>query len=270
MENPFIRAEHLTFCYEKDKPVFKDISFSLKRGNLYALMGGNGSGKTTVLRCLTRLLPGYSGSITISGSPLRALTRRETSRLMSIVPQEHTTIFPYLVKNMVLMGRAPYVETFDTPGKKDRDIARQAMEDVGIMQLSEKLYTRISGGERQLVLIARALTQNTPVMVLDEPTSHLDFRNQILILSLLKRLVQDRGILAIIAIHDPNHALHFADEVMILNKGRITRTGPPGTVLNQATIRDVYGVEVEEIRREGTIRGVMPLNHIHSGTEHTS
>jgi len=144
------------------------------------------------------------------------------------------------------------------------------MEDVGIMQLSEKLYTRISGGERQLVLIARALTQNTPVMVLDEPTSHLDFRNQILILSLLKRLVQDRGILAIIAIHDPNHALHFADEVMILNKGRITRTGPPGTVLNQSTIRDVYGVEVEEIRREGTIRGVMPLNHIHSGTEHTS
>ena len=149
MENPFITAEHLTFSYDEGNPVFEDISFSLKTGKLYALMGGNGSGKTTVLRCLTRLLPGYSGSISMNGSPLKSLTRRETSRLMSIVPQEHTTIFPYLVKNMVLMGRAPYVDTFDSPGKKDRDVARQAMEDVGIMQLSDKLYTRISGGERQ-------------------------------------------------------------------------------------------------------------------------
>lgn len=269
-KNAIITSENLSFSYDEGKPVFEDISFSLKTGKLYALMGGNGSGKTTVLRCLTGLLPGYTGSITMNGSRLETISRKELSRLMSIVPQEHTTIFPYLVKNMVLMGRAPYVDTFATPGKIDRDLVRQAMEEVGILPLSDKLYTRISGGERQLVLIARAMAQSTPVMVLDEPTSHLDFRNQILILSHLKRLVVDRGLLAIVAIHDPNHALHFADEVMILNRGRITESGPPGTVLNRATIRDVYSVEVEEIRRDGKIRGVIPVNHIFSDTRHAS
>ena len=270
MEDHFITSEDLAFSYDEGKPVFEDITFSLKPGKLYALMGGNGSGKTTVLRCLAGLLKGYTGTIKINGSSLESLERRDLSRLMSIVPQEHTTIFPYLVKNMVLMGRAPYVDTFATPGRKDRDIAGQAMEEVGILGLSDKLYTKISGGERQLVLIARALTQDTPVMVLDEPTSHLDFRNQILILSHLKRLVCQRGLLAIVAIHDPNHALNFADEVMILNKGRITECGPPEAILNQATIRDVYSVEVEEIRHDGKLRGVIPVSHIFSDTRHAS
>ncbi len=258
MDRPLIEAKNLTFGYDGSRKVFEDLSFSLKPGMLYALMGGNGSGKTTVLRCLSGLLPGFSGSITLEGAPIRKITRNEIARKLSIVPQEHTIIFPYLVGNMVLMGRAPYIGTFDLPSGEDRDIAMKAMEAVGIPHLTDKLYSKISGGERQLVLIARALAQGTPGMVLDEPTSHLDFRNQTLIFSILKNLVRDHGLLVVTAIHDPNHALHFSDEVMILHEGRIIMSGPPDSVITRETIAKVYSVEVDEIRQEGRIRGVIP------------
>lgn len=259
MERVLVEAKNLTFGYDKGRNVFVDLSFSLKPGMLYALMGGNGSGKTTVLRCLSGLLPGFSGAITLEGIPIGKLGRNASARKISIVPQEHTIIFPYLVRNMVLMGRAPYIRSFDLPAREDHDIAMKAMEAVGILPLADKLYTKISGGERQLVLIARALAQGTPVMILDEPTSHLDFRNQTLIFSILKNLVREHNLLVITAIHDPNHALHFSDEVMILHEGRIIMSGPPESVITRETIATVYSVEVDEIRQEGRIRGVIPV-----------
>ncbi len=266
MNMPLLEVEHLGFCYEKDKRVFDDISFQFRKGMLYALMGGNGSGKTTILRCLSGILSRDAGSITIAGRSIESLSRQECARLMSVVPQEHTIIFPYLVSNMVIMGRAPYIGSFSNPSEKDKAIAQEAMHETGITHLSDKLYTKISGGERQLVLIARALAQNTPIMILDEPTNHLDFRNQIRVLSILKRLVRDKGLLAIIATHDPNHALNYADEVMILHQGRIISRGSPQEVINSRNIKQVYAVDVEEIRKENLIRGVMPaLDHLSRG-----
>lgn len=258
MDRTLIEARNLTFGYDQSRTVFRDLSFTLKPGMLYALMGGNGSGKTTILRCLSGLLPGFSGAITLEGSPIQEFGRNASARKISIVPQEHTIIFPYLVRNMVLMGRAPYIGTFDLPGSEDREIARKAMEEVGILHLADKFYTKISGGERQLVLIARALAQGTPVMILDEPTSHLDFRNQTLIFSILRSLVRERGLLVIAAIHDPNHALHFSDEVLILHEGSILMSGPPEKVITRETIERVYHLEVDEMRQDGRIRGVIP------------
>jgi len=261
MERSLIQAQNLTFGYDPGKKVFEELSFSLLPGMFYALMGGNGSGKTTALRCLSGLLPGFSGSVTFEGVPIHKLSRNESARKISLVPQEHTIIFPYLVRNMVLMGRAPYVGTFELPGREDREAAEKAMREVGILHLAEKPYANISGGERQLVLIARALAQETPVMVLDEPTSHLDFRNQTLIFSILRHLVREQGLLVITAIHDPNLALHFCDEVMILHQGRLLMSGPPHEVINRDTIFRVFAIQVDEIRENGRIRGVIPSAH---------
>lgn len=258
MKNPLIKVNSLSFCYEEGTPVFENLSFTLKQGMFYSIMGGNGSGKTTILRCLSGILHPCCGNITIDGKPIQTLSRPECARLISTVPQEHSIIFPYRVHNMVIMGRAPYISTFSMPGKNDSDRAYQALEEVGISHLADKLYTKISGGERQLVLIARALVQDTLIMILDEPTNHLDFKNQIHILSILKRLVHEKGLLVLIATHDPNHTLHYADEAMILHRGSILAQGRPQEIITRKNIQRVYAVEVEEIRQDNRIRGVMP------------
>jgi iron complex transport system ATP-binding protein len=267
VEGALIQATDLSFGYESNRNVFEEVTFSLSPGRLYALMGGNGSGKTTILKCLSGLLRGYTGDIRLAGVPLPGLGRKELARKISLVPQESSIIFPYPVRNMVLMGRAPYIGTFDLPGKNDQAIAEEALQTVGIPHLADKLYAKISGGERQLVLIARALAQKTPVMILDEPTSHLDFRNQTLIFTILGQLVREHGLLVITAIHDPNLALSFCDEVMILHQGRILLSGPPCEVINRKTISRVYSVEVEEIRHNGRIRGIMPAGCVQNTRE---
>ncbi len=253
-----IRVENLSFAYEEDVPVLGDISFELRPGTFCALMGGNGSGKTTLLKCLSSLLKIPRGRILVNGNDLAVMARREIARSLSMVPQEHSLVFPYTVKDMVLMGRAPYIDTFAMPGRADRHRAQAALEDVGIAHLSGKLFTRISGGERQLTMIARALAQDTPVMLLDEPTSHLDFRNQIRTLSIVRRLVREKGLLAVMATHDPNHVLQFADYVMVIEDGRLALKGRPDAVINRENIAKIYGVDVEEIRHAGSIRGIIP------------
>lgn len=258
MTSNLLEVDNLCFWYEEGVPVFNDISFSLKQGMFYSIMGGNGSGKTTILRCLSRLLTPYQGTITVGGKYIQNMGRAECARMISAVPQEHSIIFPYRVHSMVTMGRAPYIGTFSMPGKTDTSIAEKAMEEVGITHLADKLYTNISGGERQLVLIARALAQDTPIMILDEPTNHLDFRNQIHILTILKHLVHEKGLLVLIATHDPNHTLNYADEVIILHNGTILTQGNPQKVITRETIRQVYDVEVDEIWKNHRIRGVMP------------
>lgn len=257
---PVIETRNLNFGYTKAKNVFENISFDLRSGQLCALMGGNGSGKTTLIRCLMATLRPDSGRVILRGRDITCLSRAGVARMISSVPQEHSSIFPYTVLSMVLMGRAPHLRTLAGPSKADTLLAQEALAMLGIEDLAARPYTCISGGQRQLVLIARALVQDTPVMILDEPTSHLDYRNQILILGMLKKLVRQKGILVIIATHDPNHALYFADTTIVLHAGSILQTGPPRKVINKEMIREVYAVEVEEIRRDNTICGVIPVH----------
>ncbi len=252
-----IELRDLAFAYEGCAPTFSGISCRLGSGKLCALMGGNGSGKTTLIKSIAGLLPGYDGQIRIGNDDIKDLSRRRIARQMSMVAQDNDLAFPYRVGDMVLMGRAPYIDTFALPGRDDKAKALQALADVGMQDFKNRYFSKISGGERQMVLIARALAQDTPVMLLDEPTNHLDFKNKILVLHLIKRLVQERNLLALMATHDPNHVLQFADYVMILHEGRIFSEGQPSEVINRETMRAVYGVDVEEIVKDGRIRGVM-------------
>ncbi|MDD2389401.1 MAG: ABC transporter ATP-binding protein [Desulfobacterales bacterium] len=253
----FLVGTDIAFSYDGKPSIFSKISFGLQKGNLCALMGGNGSGKTTLLNCISGTLSVTSGNIHLNGTPIQSLSGRQRARLLGTVPQETSVIFPYRVRDVVMMGRAPYIGTFSMPGKQDRYYIEKAMDETGIRALEDELFSGISGGERQLVLIARALAQNTPALLLDEPTSHLDFKNQIKILCILKQLVKQNHLLAVMATHDPNHVLQFADTVMILHDGGFYRQGSPHEVISRESIKAVYEVDVDEIRSNDRIRGVL-------------
>jgi iron complex transport system ATP-binding protein len=259
MTTSMLCVNDLSYGYTKGRPVFQDLSFQLNSGTLCALMGGNGSGKSTLLHCLSGFLSNWEGGIRIKGKDIHDMSRSELARSLSFVPQDSGVVFPYDVESMVLMGRTPFVSMFSRPGTRDRGIARQALHELGIESLSAKLFNEISGGERQLVLIARALAQDTPMIFLDEPTNHLDFQNQIRILKILRSLVQKKGLLVLMATHDPNHVLQFADQVMILHQGSFLKHGAPQKVVTRDNIFHVYGVNVLEITLDNVIRGILPV-----------
>lgn len=259
MHTPMIELRDVSFAYPGEVPVIEDVSFALGGGRLCTLMGGNGCGKTTLLKLIAGLLEPRTGVIRVREQELASLSRRDTARIMSLVPQEHALAFPYSVHEVVLMGRAPHINTLDQPGPRDREMVAQALDEVGISHLGSRLFTQLSGGERQLCLIARALAQDTPIMLLDEPTSHLDFRNQIHTLTTLRRLVRTRSLLAFVVTHDPNQSLSFADEVLMLREGRIRHHGHPREVVNAQTIEDIYDITVREFREGSEVIGVMPM-----------
>lgn len=259
---PMLKVNNLSYGYTRIETVFQGLSFQLCSGRLYALMGGNGSGKSTLLHCLSGFLTGWKGTILIKGKNLLDMSRLELAKSFSFVPQDPGVVFPYDVKSMVLMGRTPFIGTFTRPSQEDRDISRQAMQELGIEFLAEKFFNEISGGERQLVLIARALAQKTPMMFLDEPTNHLDFQNQVRILKILRSLVREKGLLVVMATHDPNHVLQFADQVMILYQGGFLKDGEPQEVITKENIRQVYGVDVLEVKMDSIIRGILPVDSL--------
>jgi len=247
----------ISFSYDGKPPIFSRVSFGLQKGKLCALMGGNGCGKTTLLKCINGSLAITCGTINLNGTRIQDIPARQRARLLGTVPQETSVIFPYRVKDVVMMGRAPYIGTFSMPGKQDRYYTEKAMDETGVRALEDEFFTGVSGGERQLVLIARALAQNTPILLLDEPTSHLDFKNQIKILCILKQLVKQNNLLAVMATHDPNQVLQFADTVMIMHNGGFYNQGSPHDVISRESIRAVYEVDVDEIRNSDRIRGVL-------------
>lgn len=234
------------FFRHKDEDILKGISFFAERGNVTTILGPNGSGKTTLFKCIAGLWKHYRGQIYFDQRSIDDLSFRKRARVFSMVPQDHDPPFPYSVMEIVLMGRASHMGIFSSPGKKDYEISENALKTLGIEDLKNKPYTKISGGERQLVLIARALAQDTPVMLLDEPTSHLDFRNQIKVLRKIKEISKDKGLVVIITLHDPNLAGLFSDKIIVLNSGTKIAEGIPGEILTEDLIRRVYGLEVKK------------------------
>ena len=174
---PVIRAEHLVFGYAKDVPVLTDVSFEVSAGEVLMILGANGCGKSTLMRVLLAERRLASGAVTLAGDDVAHLPAREIARRVAMVFQDHNAPFPFPVMDVVAMGRTPYLPALGAPGARDREICREALDAVGMRRLAEVPYTQISGGERQLVLIARALAQQTPLIMMDEPTSHLDYRN---------------------------------------------------------------------------------------------
>ncbi|MBY0530379.1 MAG: ABC transporter ATP-binding protein [Xanthobacteraceae bacterium] len=237
-----IAAQKLSIGY-RDRLVGTGLDIALREGESLALLGPNGGGKTTLLKTLLGLLPPREGQVTLNGRPLSAISIRERARLIGYVPQVHTGTFAFTVETVVLMGRTAYGSLFSRPAAKDISVASEMLERLGILHLAQRAYTEISGGERQLVLLARALAQEPRFVVLDEPTASLDFGNQGKVLSEIGALTE-AGLGVLFTTHDPNHALRAAHRVCLLRAGAIVAEGETKRVLTRNNLEALYGAPV--------------------------
>ena len=237
-----LKAVSLDFGYPRH-PVGHDVTLALHDGEVVALLGPNGSGKTTLFKTMLGLLKPSRGRVEVDGIDLARMSRADLARRVAYVPQAHTGFFPFSVIEVVTMGRTAHLSPFERPGKRDVEHAHAALERVGIRDLAESIYTQISGGERQLVLVARALAQAAPLIVMDEPTASLDFGNQVRVLSEIERL-KASGVGVLLSTHDPDHALQLADRVALLHDGRLLADEPPLQAVTPERLRHVYGVDV--------------------------
>lgn len=221
--------------------ILKEIKIKIKKGCICALLGRNGSGKTTLFRCISGLLKPMSGNIYIENKKVEELNRRQLAELISFVPQKTNSVFSYSVLEMVLMGETAKIDPWGRPDKRAYDKAYEACKEIGIKHLVYKKYNELSGGEQQLVLIARAIMQDCPLMLLDEPTSHLDFANQHMIMDLLKDLVRKRKVTVIITLHNPNLAANYSDEVIMIDEGKIIASGNMHELFNDNNLIRMFG-----------------------------
>jgi iron complex transport system ATP-binding protein len=240
-----LSGHNLTIGY-RDRVVGRGLDVALATGDVLALLGPNGGGKTTLLKTLLGLLAPQSGEVRLGDRRLASLTTRERARLIAYVPQFHVATFAFTVEAVVLMGRTAHGNLFSRPSSADRAIAVRVLERFGIAHLRERPYTMISGGERQLVLLARALAQEPQFVVLDEPTASLDFGNQGKVLREIRALaLSGHGVL--FTTHDPNHAMRAADRAYLLRDGIRVGEGASGVILTQAQLERLYGTAVETV-----------------------
>lgn len=237
-----LTARQLGFGYPR-QPVGRDVDLDVAPGEVLCLLGPNGSGKTTLFKTLLGLLARQGGSIALDGEDIGALSRSEIARRVAYVPQAHESVFPYTVHDMVLMGRTVHRGLFSSPRQDDAGRAQEALDQLGIGDLASREFTRISGGQRQLALIARALAQDAPIIVMDEPTASLDFGNQVRVLQQVNRL-SAAGLGIVLSTHNPDHALACASRVLVLADGTLRAAGSPESVLTGELLSSVYEVDV--------------------------
>ena len=241
-----LTVNDVTFTYPNN-PVLQEVNFTLERGQLLAVMGTNGSGKSTLLKCINRILKPQTGIVKIDSDPISSLSRNEVAQRIGYVEQQRSgsrmTVF-----NAVLLGRKPYVQ-WDI-SQEDMAIAARAIEVLGLSDLSLRYLDELSGGELQKVIIARALTQEPEIFLMDEPTSSLDMKNQLEVLVLIHQITHKQGIAAVVAIHDLNLALHFADKFILLKDKKIFAAGG-AEILTPENIESVYSVPVEIASHKG-------------------
>ena len=236
-----------------ERQIFGGINLAVSRGEVFCILGANGCGKTTLLRCLGGSLQLQQGCVRLEQEDLGNMKPEEIARKIGFVFQEHETPFPYSVMEMVCMGRAPHLNLFGSPSADDKEIAEEALDRVGMLHLKDKAYTQISGGEKQLVLIARTLTQQPDIIMMDEPTSHLDFKNQVVILQIVNRLAQ-QGMAVLMTSHFPDHALLFSSRVALMKGGKLLNVGKPEEVMTDKTLGEIYGMEVSLISAKDQYR----------------
>ena len=240
-----LSGHDLTIGY-RDRVVGRGLDVALSTGEVLALLGPNGGGKTTLQKTQLGLLPLQAGEVRLGGRPLSGFSSRERARLIAYVPQSHVTTFAFTVEAMVLMGRTAHGNLFSAPSAADRAVALRALERFGIAHLRERPYTMISGGERQLALLARALAQEPQFIVLDEPTASLDFGNQGRVIREIKALkATGHGVL--FTTHDPNHAMRAADRAYLLRRGTRIAEGATAAILDRPQLEALYGAPVELI-----------------------
>ena len=240
-----LSADNLAFGYH-GKAVGSGVSIDIRAGEVLCLLGPNGGGKTTLMKTLLGLLPPLAGAVRLDGEDAAAWPRRRLARVVGYVPQAHAAFFPFAVSDIVLMGRSAHIGLFAAPSRHDRAAAARALETLGIGHLHDRIYTEISGGERQLVLIARALAQEPRILVMDEPTASLDFGNQLRVLGRVAALAAS-GIAVVLSTHDPDHVFLCGDRVALLQDGRMEAIGAPEAVITPAALKRLYGVDVQVV-----------------------
>ena len=260
IEMSMIELMNVFFAYDKEL-VLKDLSFDIHQGEFLSIIGPNGSGKTTLLRLFSRVIEPKMGEIRLKGKDINKIKRKELAKTISVVPQDSFINFPFSVLDVVLMGRYPYLENLSFEKKEDLEMARKAMILTDIFHLSQRDINDLSGGERQRAIIARALTQQPEILLLDEFTSSLDLNHKIEIYELIKRLNMERSLTIINVSHDLNIASEYADRLLLLNEGSIHSLGTPREVLKRDIIRDVF--ECNVLIEDSPVTGspyVIPLN----------
>jgi iron complex transport system ATP-binding protein len=237
-----IAARGLAIGYGRTR-IAGDLDLSVIAGSVTCLLGPNGVGKTTLFKTLLGLLPPLSGAVEMDGDDLSRLDRQTIARHIAYVPQAHIAEFPYSVIDLVVMGRTAHLGAFGGPRRMDYEAAMAALDQLGIAALAERDSTRISGGQRQLVLIARALAQRTRIIMMDEPTASLDFGNRIRVLDTIRALSRS-GLAVVLSTHEPEHAFVVADQVAILGQDRFA-TGPVEAVMTSQQLSHLYGIELK-------------------------
>ena len=242
LAEPLIEIRGATFRYG-EREIFKGIDLDVFRGELLSILGPNGCGKSTLLRCIGGALTLNTGTVRLDNTDIVSLGTRARARRIGFLFQNHTPSFPFPVLEVVSMGRAPHLGMFGVPSSTDIALSEQALDKVGVLHLKDRPYTEVSGGERQLVLLARTLAQQPDVILLDEPTSHLDLKNQVQSLKTIGELAA-HGVTMIMTTHDPNHALQFQGKVVMMKPGGAIVTGPASKVLTEAELSATYGIDI--------------------------
>jgi iron complex transport system ATP-binding protein len=261
VELTMLEARALSIGYGR-RLVASGIDLALARGEVLCLLGPNGAGKTTLFKTLLGLIPARGGEVRLGGQAIGGLTRTEMARTMAYVPQAQTMEFAYTVLDLVLMGRTAHLGPFAAPRTVDHERARAALADLGILGLAESDANRISGGQRQLCLVARALAQDAPLLVMDEPTASLDLGNRLLVLERVRAL-RDQGYGIVFSTHDPDQAHELATRVAVIADGRLAAYGPPAKTLTGEMLSSIYGVTVT-VERTPSGRAVVVPSHNNS------
>jgi iron complex transport system ATP-binding protein len=246
------------FSYNGKDKIFEDINFTFEEKDVLCILGPYGTGKSTLIKCINGLLKLDKGNILFQDNDIKTMSKVELAKIMGYVPQTHRSTFAFSVLDVVLLGRAPHLGLTDFPGEKDVKIARKSIKDLEILHLEDKPYTEISSGEIQLVILARVLTQQPKMLLLDEPTSHLDFRNQTRTLDIIKKISKS-GLSVIMTSHYPDHAFISSNKVAILNKGKLMAIGDPEDVITEKSMSETYGSDVKILNVENHRKAVIPL-----------
>jgi iron complex transport system ATP-binding protein len=260
---PLLSVERLSYGYP-GRIVGHEVSLAVEGGEVLCILGRNGEGKSTLFKTILGLLPPLAGTVRVDGEATAGWQPRRRAATFGWVPQSSGAAFPFTVGELVLMGRTAHRGPFAPPSSADYDAVAQAIATLGIEHLAARDWLRVSGGERQLALIARALAQESRILMLDEPTASLDFGNQVRVLEMIRRLAESRALGVLLSTHHPEQAFACADKVAVLAEGELLRLGPPAEVVTAETLHACYGVDVAVLPvADGTYRACVPRTYLH-------
>ena len=265
--------ENGSFAYP-GHPIFSDATLKVTKGEVLCILGPNGCGKTTLIDCLLGILPLDQGRVLVENRNISTLSPRQIARRIAYVPQKHHRHFSFSVLDILVMGRASHTSFYESPGKKDLAQAENVLKEFGLLRLKDRDYTTLSGGETQMVMIMRALVQDTPLIIMDEPTAHLDFRYELVVLETIARLVKQKQRTLVMATHYPNHAFYLENQgvpvrMVFMDRQQVHQALSPSRALTKENIETFYRVKAlvaeHDVPDTGRIRQVLPIKTIDDG-----